>query len=77
MCELVQPNMNYFKELFHTDFDFPSEFVYGLTANKWLLKNFPSDIGIIGAKEKIDLIKELMKKSEYQEYLGFTALKIT
>ena len=75
MCELVQPNMNYFQELFQKDFDFPSEFVYGLTANKWLLQNFSSDIGIIGAKEKVNLIKELMTKNEYQEYLGLEGFR--
>lgn len=75
MCELVHPNMNYFQELFQKDFDFPSEFVYGLTANKWLLQNFSSEIGIIGAKEKVNLIKELMTKNEYQEYLGLEGFK--
>mgnify|MGYP001159917107 CR=1 FL=1 len=70
MCEIMTQNRKYFYELFSKDFDFPGEFVYGLISNKWLLKNFKNDIGIIGAKEKIEIINELMKKGEYQEYLG-------
>ena len=70
MCEIMKQNKKYFYELFSKDFDFPSEFVYGLLSNKWLLKSFKNQIGIIGAKEKIEIINELMKKREYQEYLG-------
>jgi hypothetical protein len=70
MCEILQQNRYYFNELFNKKFDFPGEFVYGLTANKWLFNSFNNDIGIIGAKEKIELIQELMKNKQYQEYLG-------
>ena len=70
MCEIMKQNREYFYELFSKDFDFPGEFVYGLLSNKWLLKNFKNEIGIIGAKEKIEIINELMKRAEYQEYLG-------
>tara|TARA_B100001741_G_C16541535_1_gene594563 strand:+ start:215 stop:1066 length:852 start_codon:yes stop_codon:yes gene_type:complete len=70
MCEIMKQNREYFYELFSKDFDFPGEFVYGLLSNKWLLKNFKNEIGIIGAKEKIEIINELMKRTEYQEYLG-------
>jgi len=48
----------------------PTEYLYGLTCNKWFFKTFKGKIGLIGAKEKLDLIKELMTHEKYQEYLG-------
>jgi hypothetical protein len=48
----------------------PTEYLYGLTNNKWFFKTFKGKIGLIGAGPKMDLIKELMKHEEYQEYLG-------
>jgi hypothetical protein len=47
-----------------------TEFLYGLTMNKWILKTFKGKIGLIGAGDKLDIIKELMKHKEYQDYLG-------
>jgi len=47
-----------------------TEFLYGLIMNKWFLKTFKGRIGIIGAGDKLDIIRELMKYKEYQEYLG-------
>ena len=38
--------------------------------NKWFLKTFNGKIGLIGAGDKLDIIKELMKYDEYREYLG-------
>lgn len=70
MCEILEQNRLFFDELFNKNFDFPGEFVYGLTANKWLLNSFNNDIGIIGGREKINLIHKLMDKNQYQEYLG-------
>lgn len=49
---------------------YPAEFCYGSVANKWFMKNFSGKIGVLGGHEKISLIKELMKREEYQEYLG-------
>ena len=71
-CEIVNQNKKYFNELFESNFDFPGEFVYGLTANKWFFKNFQGKIGLIGANQKLNLIKELLRYEEYQEYLGIT-----
>ena len=48
----------------------PTEYLYGLTANKWFFKTFQGKIGLIGAGPKMKLIKELMKQKKYQEYLG-------
>lgn len=70
MCEIIKQNKHYFNELFQREFNFPAEFVYGLLANKWILKNFKNEIGIIGAKEKIELIKNLIKKPAYKKFLG-------
>jgi hypothetical protein len=47
-----------------------TEFLYGLTMNKWFLKTFKGKIGLIGAGDKLDIIKELMNHEEYQDYLG-------
>ena len=70
MCEILHQNKKFFDEIFNRKFDFPGEFVYGLTANKWLFHSFNNEIGIIGGKEKIELIHRLMEKNQYQEYLG-------
>ena len=50
--------------------DYPTEFLYGLLSSKWFFKNFPNNISLIGAKEKLNIIKDLMKHDEYKEYLG-------
>lgn len=46
------------------------EAIYALITTKWIFKNFRNEIGIIAGKEKIELIKELMQKSSYREYIG-------
>lgn len=50
--------------------DYPMEFHYAIVLNKWIFKNFKNQIGLIGGKEKIKLIKELIKYKEYRDYLG-------
>ena len=35
--------------------------------NKWFLQQFKGKIGLIGANEKLNIIKELMKYPEYRE----------
>lgn len=57
---------NIFKEKI---FDLPMEIIYGLFANKWLLKKFKNNIGLIGGDEKIKVIKELMKYQQYRNYV--------
>jgi hypothetical protein len=57
-------------ELYPSQKTIPTEFLYGLTSNKWFFKKFKGKIGLIGAGPKLDLIKELMKHKKYQEYLG-------
>ena len=70
LCEILNVNKKYFDEIFNKGFDFPAEYVYGLLSNKWLTNTFNGKIGIIGAKEKLDLIKNLLKHQAYKEYLG-------
>lgn len=69
-CEIYPENRQYFRSLYpNKPINFPSEFSYGLVSNKWLLKQFSGRIGLIGADQKIELIRALMKHKEYQEYL--------
>jgi len=48
----------------------PLEIIYGLIANKWLFKTFKNNIGLIGASEKLRVIKKLMQYKAYQNYIG-------
>jgi hypothetical protein len=48
----------------------PTEFLYGLTLNKWFFNEFKGKIGLIGSGNKLNIIKELMKYDEYKKYLG-------
>ena len=71
MCELYPENIAKFQEVFpQKRIDFPAEFSYICTASNWFIRNF-KNVGIIGAEEKINLIKMLSEKSEYQNSLGF------
>lgn len=64
-------NIGMFNSLFpHRSVQIPAEYGYGLVANKWLTKSFSGKIGLIGADEKLDLIKHLIQRKEYKEYLG-------
>jgi len=67
---LEKNNRNMLHELFPDQKTIPTEYLYGLTSNKWFFKTFKGKIGLIGASEKLDLIKELMKNEEYRNYLG-------
>ena len=49
--------------------DMPLDIIYGLLANKWLLKTFKNQIGFIGNSKKLDIIKNLMKFDEYKKYI--------
>jgi len=71
MCELYPENAAKFHEVFPTKtIDYLAEFSYICVASNWFLKNF-SNIGVIGAAEKVALIKKLAEKSAYIEALGF------
>jgi len=68
---LYPQNKSKFKELFpERKIDYPSEYIYGLMANKWFIRTFKGKIGLIGAKEKLQLIEQLLSYKEYKDYLG-------
>ena len=69
-CEIYPENRVHFMDVIQRRIDFPAEFGYGLVTNKWLLKTFAGQIGLIGAGAKLNIIKNLMEASQYQEYLG-------
>jgi hypothetical protein len=71
MCELASENREMFKHTFGSrKIDYPAEIVYGLVANRWLLRIPKIRIGLIGAREKLNLIEHLLDFPEYKEYLG-------
>jgi hypothetical protein len=68
---LYPQNRIKFKELYPgREIDFPSEYIYGLIANKWFIRTFKERIGLIGAKEKLQLIERLLEFKRYRKYLG-------
>ena len=69
-CEIYPEYRVKFAGVINRAVDFPAEFGYGLVANKWLLKTFAGQIGLIGAGSKLNIIKHLMEAPQYQEYLG-------
>ena len=69
-CEIYPENRVNFIDVIQRIIDYPAEFGYGLVANKWLLKTFAGQIGLIGAGLKLNIIKNLMEAPQYQEYLG-------
>ena len=69
-CEIYPENRVNFIDVIQRRIDYPAEFGYGLVANKWLLKTFAGQIGLIGAGSKLNIIKHLMEAPQYQEYLG-------
>jgi hypothetical protein len=67
--------ISHFKgEVFYQRFmkipQFYLESVYALVSSRWVFRNFPSGVCLVGGSEKIKLIKELMKYEEYRSYLG-------
>ena len=69
-CEIYPENRVNFIDVIQRRIDYPAEFGYGLVANKWLLKTFAGQIGLIGAGLKLNIIKNLMEAPQYQVYLG-------
>ena len=64
-CEIYPENRVSFSDVIQRRIDFPAEFGYGLVANKWLLKTFAGQIGLIGAGLKLNIIKNLMEAPQY------------
>jgi len=72
MCQMLDQHFCWFDEIFHKKPDFLVDYVYGLVANKWFTSKFDGKIGIIGAKQKLDLIKRLCQFDEYRDHLMFS-----
>lgn len=71
LCEIPSHNQNLFRKTFpDLSPSFPAEYAYGLIANRWLTQEFAGRIGLIGAGEKLQIIKELLRHPVYQQYLG-------
>lgn len=69
-AEIYPENRKMFYELFpERTIDYPAEYGYGLVSNKWFFKKFNGKIGLIGAKEKLQLIEQLLQYDEYKAYL--------
>jgi hypothetical protein len=49
--------------------DFPMDIIYGLVANRWLLKTFKNRIALIGGREKLKIIKDLLMHQQYRDYI--------
>ena len=64
-------NTSIFSQNYNTNekMDMPLDIIYGLLANKCLLKMFKNQIGFIGNSKKLDIIKNLMKFDEYKKYI--------
>ena len=54
-CEIYPENRVNYLDVIQREIDFPAEFGYGLVTNKWLLKTFAGQIGLIGAGSKLNL----------------------
>jgi 2-polyprenyl-3-methyl-5-hydroxy-6-metoxy-1,4-benzoquinol methylase len=60
---------------YHTDKLFRNEYissesVYALVSTKWIFREYPNEIGLLGNSVKVALIKELMQRPAYRDYLG-------
>lgn len=72
--EVFEPtNVKHLHELYPNQSTLPTEFLYGLCMSRWFLREFKGKIGLLGSGNKLDIIKELMKKKEYQDYMGIEA----
>ena len=75
-CEIPDHNRDLFYKTFgDTLIHSPAEYIYASIANRDLFRiisQTKSKVGLIGANQKLLLIKELIEYSEYQEYLGIT-----
>ncbi len=70
-CELLSSNRDKFSEVFpDSAISWPAEYVYASIANRWLTRDLPGPVGLIGAAEKLEIVQQLLSHEEYQEYLG-------
>lgn len=70
-CELLSSNRDNFYKVFPDSvISWPAEYVYASVANRWLTRDLPGPVGLIGAAEKLEIVQRLLTHEEYQEYLG-------
>lgn len=69
--DVLMNNRNLFIKEYKMDekMDMPLDIIYGLIANKWILSVFSNQIGIIGNSKKLDIIKNLMQFTQYQNFI--------
>ena len=71
LVEMYPENrIKFFEAIPGQPIDFNAEFTYAAVTSRWVTKTFAGKIGLLGGKEKLNLIKQLMKHEEYQDYLG-------
>ena len=71
LYEHGKDKLEHFYKIFPSEkIDFPMEFLYAIIANKWIFKQFPKRIALIGGESKINIIENLMQHEEYRNYLG-------
>lgn len=68
--ELYPENRLRLKKALARQADFPAEFIYGSVASRWFTREFGTELALIGAGEKLDIISELLKDPSYCHYLG-------
>jgi hypothetical protein len=69
--QLYTKEMDTYKQLFpQRPIDIPMELLYSLVSSRWIFRQFPENIALIGGSEKMKVIQELMKHDEYRTYLG-------
>jgi hypothetical protein len=69
-CEIDPEHVQRCREVIDRPIDFPAEYCYASVANRWLLRTFAGSIGLVGAHEKLAVVRELMQTREYRDYLG-------
>jgi len=74
--QLYAAEMRKYRDLFpQRTIDLPMELIYCLVSSRWIFKQFPDSIALIGGHGKIKVIQELMKYSEYRDYLGISTFE--
>ena len=69
-CDIYPEHVKAFRSLFAREADFPAEYIYASVASRWIFRHFSGGIGLIGAAEKIELIRHLLRDKAYCRYLG-------
>jgi hypothetical protein len=74
-CEIYPEHAEMFQAFFGRKPDFPAEYIYAAVASRWVFQQFAGRVGLIGAAEKIKLIRHLSADKAYCRYLGIDAFE--